>query len=100
MALHLTRTAAAAVRRGHPWVYAGGIARAPKGLSTGAPVELAGDDGLVGRGLWDAASPIAVRVFDTGRGPALDTAALAARIAGAIARRDGRFGDDTTAYRL
>lgn len=101
MALRITRTAAAAVRRGHPWVFREGVARPPKGLATGAAVELSDEEGgSLGRGLWDAASPIAVRVFDHARGPALDAGALAARVIAAIARRDGRFDAETTAYRL
>jgi 23S rRNA (cytosine1962-C5)-methyltransferase len=101
MQLRLTRTAAAAVRRGHPWVYREGLARPPERLDTGASVELADDAGaFLARGLYDAASPIAVRVFDHAPGPALDAAALGARVLRAVARRDGRFGEDTTAYRL
>lgn len=101
MALRITRTAAAAVRRGHPWVFREGVARPPKGLATGAAVELLDEEGgSLGRGLWDAASPIAVRVFDHAPGPALDAGALGARVIAAIARRDGRFDAETTAYRL
>ena len=101
MALRITRTAAAAVRRGHPWVYREGVARPPKGLATGAAVELSDEEGgSLGRGLWDAGSPIAVRVFDQARGPALDAGVLAARVVAATARRDGRFDAETTAYRL
>jgi 23S rRNA (cytosine1962-C5)-methyltransferase len=102
MALELTRPAAQAVRRGHPWVYREGITRPPRDLPSGASVELSGGEGeVLGRGLWDAASPIAVRVFDRGRAQKpLATADLAARALAAIARRDGRFGPDTTAYRL
>lgn len=101
MALRITRTAAAAVRRGHPWVYREGILRPPKGLASGAAVELLDEEGgFLARGLWDAASPIAVRVIDRDRGPALDAAALGARVVRAIERRDGRFDEQTTAYRL
>ena len=116
MALDLVRTAALAVKRGHPWVYREGILRPPRGLDSGATVELADEEGVaLGRGLWDAASPIAVRVFerDTGSGATarhqgqgrapltpLTGAALGARVLTAVARRDGRFDAETTAYRL
>lgn len=101
MALRITRAAAAAVRRGHPWVYREGVARPPKALASGASVELHDEEGaFLARGLWDAASPIAVRVFETTRGPSLDAGALASKIIASIARRDGRFDDATTAYRL
>jgi 23S rRNA (cytosine1962-C5)-methyltransferase len=101
MALRLLRTAAAAVKRGHPWVYREGVERPPKQLASGASVDLLDEDGaFLARGLWDASSPIAVRVFDRVRGAALAAPALSAAILRAIALRDGRFGDDTTAYRL
>jgi 23S rRNA (cytosine1962-C5)-methyltransferase len=113
MALELVRTAALAVRRGHPWVYREGLAQPPRGLRSGAIVELADMEGaFLGRGLWDAASPIAVRVFDHGSvgappasrrsaaGTALPSLDLGARAVAAVERRDGRFDADTTAYRL
>ncbi len=101
--LLLTRPAALAVHRGHPWVFREGLARPPRALPSGSAVELAGDDGqVIARGLFDPGSPIAVRVFDRApqKGQRLDGAALAARLERAIAARDGRFGEETTAYRL
>lgn len=101
MALRITRAAAAAVHRGHPWVYREGVARPPKSLASGTSIELLDEQGtFVGRGLWDAGSPIAVRVFDRARGPELDARVLASKLIAAIARRDGRFDAETTAYRL
>jgi 23S rRNA (cytosine1962-C5)-methyltransferase len=117
MALELVRAAALAVRRGHPWVYREGLvpggamsrgagrgparsAAPPPSLATGDTVEVAEAGEVLGRGLWDAASPIAVRVFDRRAGGPLDAKALAAIVARAIARRDGRFDADTTALRL
>jgi 23S rRNA (cytosine1962-C5)-methyltransferase len=103
MPIQLARAAAVAVRRGHPWVYREGILRPPPGLATGAAVEVAGEAGeILGRGLWDGASPIAVRVFGGARGEALDAAGIASRIERAMAWRDAWFGGDgqTTAYRL
>ena len=103
MALRIARTAAAAVRRGHPWVFREGVLQ-PRGglaLASGAAVELLDEEGeILGRGLWDAGSPIAVRVFERTRGPALDAAALGAIVRRAVERRDGRFDEGTTAYRL
>lgn len=108
MRLKLKKTAAAAVHRGHPWVFREGLARRPDdhALASGAAVELTDDEGaLVARGLYDEGSPIAVRVFD--RAPRagsfarpLDDRALASRIEQAIARRDALFDDGTSAYRL
>ena len=101
MTLKLVRTAALAVKRGHPWVYREGLARPPRGLTSGTTVELADEEGgHLGRGLWDADSPIAVRVFARSSGSALDATALGALAIAAIARRDGCFDEETTAYRL
>jgi 23S rRNA (cytosine1962-C5)-methyltransferase len=101
MILRLPLAAALAVRRGHPWVFRDALARPPVGLPSGATVELGDPQGaFLGRGLWDAASPIAVRVFDRARGPELSAGVLGARAVSAIARRDGRFDEETTAYRL
>ncbi|WP_437307503.1 class I SAM-dependent rRNA methyltransferase [Sorangium sp. So ce388] len=118
MRVHLTTTAAAAVRRGHPWVYRDGIpgggnaaqrgerrrgepARAAAAAS-GDVVELSAEGAtFLGRGLWDAESAIAVRVFQRTQAPQLDERALAERLERAFALRDGWFaGRDTTAYRL
>ncbi|MDI3286017.1 class I SAM-dependent rRNA methyltransferase [Polyangium sp. 15x6] len=96
--LRLTRSAAASVRRGHPWVYREGLARPPK-LDSGTPVALASEEGQpLGVGLWDAESPIAVRVF--GQSGRLDERALVERIERAFARREAFVGPDTDAYRL
>lgn len=101
MALKITRTAALAVRRGHPWVYREGIVKPPKGLATGTSVELVDEEGgFLGLGLWDAELPIAVRIFERTTSRPLDGAALGMLVVQAIAKRDGRFGDATTAYRL
>jgi 23S rRNA (cytosine1962-C5)-methyltransferase len=101
MALRISRAAAAAVRRGHPWVFRDGVLRPPKALASGSSVEVADEQGeILARGLWDADSPIAVRVFDRARGASIEAGTLAGAIVRAIARRDGRFDDATTAYRL
>lgn len=101
--IQLTRTAAAAVRRGHPWVYRDGIIRPPSSIESGAVVDLADEARqFVGRGLWDAASPIAARVFERSPKQQLDEGAILARVEQALRRRDAWFGEGegTTAYRL
>lgn len=107
MPIQLSRASAAAVRRGHPWVYLDGLARAPaaaaRGLSTGAAVELTDDAGaFLGRGLWDAESPICVRVFERAADRPLNAESILNRIERALKVRDILFGEDveTTAYRL
>ncbi len=100
MRLVVEQRAAAAVRRGHPWVYRQGLARpGAKPPRTGDVVELVDTSGeALGAGLYDDRSPIAVRVYT--RGGRLDAAALASGIERAIAARDALFTPDTTALRL
>src|SRR5436190_936117 len=100
-ALALTAASAAAVRRGHPWVYRDGLVRPPR-LASGTVVALRDERGrFAARGLWDASSPIAVRVFEREPDRPLDEAALFERIMRAFRRRDEMFvANDTTAYRL
>lgn len=92
-----------AVLRGHPWVYREGIARSAQGLRSGDWVGLQGTEKhALGFGLWDAESPIAVRVFSRAEQPQPDADFLARQIGSAISKRDGQFDQNgpTTAYRL
>ncbi len=99
----LTVSAAATVRRGHPWVYRQGVARAPVGLSTGDVVDIVDEAGShLGAGLWDAISPIAARVYEHDRAVRVDVASIARRFDRALELRDALFpaGSGTTAFRL
>ncbi len=100
--LILTMAAADSVRHGHPWVWNNGVARAPAALETGAEVTLVSTKGdRVGRGVFEAESPIAVRVWSTDPESPLDEAHLSAKLARAMSLRAELFpGDDTNAYRL
>ncbi len=101
--LTLLRHAGHAVRRGHPWLYREAIAgRAPV---RGGPVRLLDESrAVLGHGVFDPASALAVRVWTVGAGSSPVTPALLAeRIAAAIARRRHLFGEGehaTTAFRL
>ncbi len=97
----LRRAGADAVRHGHPWVWRGALARgADDAGPVGAEVQLVDEKGeALGRGIWDPGSPIAVRVWTTGRAP-IDDASIEGRVARALALRAWTFDDSTTAYRL
>lgn len=86
------------MRRGHPWIYASAIARAPAGPP--GVVRIVAEDGeVLGCGVHDPSSPIALRVWS--RGATLDAAVFEERLARAMAIRDALFSDGTTnAYRL
>ncbi len=99
--LTLSRSAAEAVGRGHPWVYREGLVRPKAGLVAGEEVQLATTEGApLGRGLVDPESAIAVRVWTAGIEP-IDRALFAARIASAFTLRARLVASpETNAYRL
>jgi 23S rRNA (cytosine1962-C5)-methyltransferase len=95
----VTRVAVDSARRGHPWIYASSVASAPEAAT--AIVRVVTTEGeIVGGGVHDAASPIAVRMWTVGE-RRLDAALFRERLARAIAVRHALFADGTTtAYRL
>ena len=99
----LKKDLARSIRRGHPWIYRDALAAADS-LKNGDPVEVRTRDGRpLARGFWDARSPIAVRVLESG-GPGhrfADTDTLVAeRIQAALDRRLARLDlSQTNAFR-
>lgn len=93
------RRASEPVRRGHPWVFREAIVRVKGAASTGDCVALADEAGTaLGFGVYDAGSPLAVRVW--GDEPVDDTL-LATRLESALALRRSLFADGkTSAHRL
>ena len=72
------------------------------GATTGDAVAIQDPAGHpIGQGIWDAASPIAVRIYARSNDRPLDARVLVTSVTRAFARRD-RWKDDreTTAYRL
>jgi 23S rRNA (cytosine1962-C5)-methyltransferase len=102
MRIVVASRAAAAVRRGHPWIYLDAVVRPPRGLASGDVVDAYDEAGVfLGRGLWEAGSPIAVRVHERDAEARLDAASMVRRVEAALVVRDRLFaGGDTTAYRL
>ena len=98
----LSRLAADAVRRGHPWVYAQGLRGSPRAGEPPRIATLRGEDGArLGVGVLDPGSPIAVRVWALGERARLDAAVFEERLARALAIRAALFpGEATTAYRI
>jgi len=99
LVLTLHRRAHDPVRRGHPWVFREAILRAQGEATTGAAATLVDDTGrTLGYGVYDASSPLAVRVW----GPTpVDEALVASRLRAAFDLRRALFRDGrTTAYRL
>ncbi|NUO47771.1 MAG: class I SAM-dependent rRNA methyltransferase [Polyangiaceae bacterium] len=94
MRLVVEERAAAAVRRGHPWVFREALGRG-KTPKTGDAVDLVDAKGeALGVGLYDEKSPIAVRVY--GRAGRLDGASIASGVERAVAIRDRMYDPGTT----
>ncbi len=76
------------IRAGHPWVYREALGPRPLVVEPGTTIDLVDADGeLVGRGLYDADSAIAVRVFTRTANAAIDDELIAARVRAAVALR-------------
>ncbi|HZS40134.1 MAG TPA: class I SAM-dependent rRNA methyltransferase [Polyangia bacterium] len=94
--VRLRKELAAHVRSGHPWLYADAL-DAPRGLETGAAVDVLGRDGkFLARGLYDARSPIAVRIYTLDARQPLDGALVRARVESALRARRGAFDASST----
>ena len=98
----LTPSAAARVRRRHPWVFEDGITRVSHGGAAGDVAVLYDPKNkFLGAGLFDPSSPIRVRVFQFGKGTPPGPELFADRLAAAAALRAPIIADpQTTGYRL
>lgn len=86
--VRLTGDVAQRVRLGHPWVYREALGPRPMAPEPGTPIDLVDPDGeFVARGLYDADSAIAVRVFVRNPDVAIDGRLIAERVRAAIALR-------------
>ena len=99
--LRITAAAETIVRGGHPWVFADSIQEINR---TGTTGELAvifdRKDKFLAVGLFDAGSPIRVRILHAGKPQTIDTAWWQARLEQALARRHNLFDAQTNGYRL
>ncbi len=98
--LRLRKELERSLRAGHPWVYADALEPA-RGVATGEVVEVLARDGrFLARGLYDAKSPIAVRVATLDPNQALDEKFIRARVDSALRARRGAFdARETDAFR-
>ena len=100
--LRLSAPAERALRGGHPWIYADSIREQNREGATGELAVIYSRDGdrFLGAGFYDAASPLRVRILQTGKPAAIDTAWWRARLDAALERRRSLFGPDTTGWRV
>ncbi len=99
-AVVVNRHGVEAVRRGHPWIFRSAVL---EGADREAQiVAIASERGeIIGRGIYDPDSPIALRIWSVGADAKLDASVFADRLDRAIGLRRALFIDGTTtAYRL
>ena len=99
--LRITAAAESIVRSGHPWLFADSIHEANRAGQTG---ELAviydRKDKFLAVGLYDADSPIRVRILHAGKPQTIDSIWWKAHLEKTLARRRDLFNAQTTGYRL
>lgn len=101
LALRVTSMAQHALRAGHPWVFDRSIVSAAAGGSTGDLAVIFDDHRrFMAIGLYDAASPLRVRVLQHGEPATIDGAWFAARLAAASRIRRSLPSQGTTGYRV
>ncbi|MFN8422888.1 MAG: class I SAM-dependent methyltransferase [Anaerolineae bacterium] len=83
----LVRDVRAHISEGHPWLWADSL-QLRTDIATGTTVDVVSPDGqFLGRGLWDARSPLAVRLWTRTAGAMIDSALVHSRVETACARR-------------
>jgi 23S rRNA (cytosine1962-C5)-methyltransferase len=91
------------VRRGHPWIWRDAVARGLDGVGVGEDVRVVSsgpDAAVLGCGIADPASPIAVRMWTRHRSP-LDADGWRARVEGAAKVRERLVArEGTNAFRV
>src|SRR4051794_38735520 len=76
------------IRAGHPWVYREALGPRALAAEPGTSIDIVGEEGeFVGRGLYDADSVIALRVFVRSPDLAIDGELVKVRVRAAIALR-------------
>jgi len=98
--LRVTAAAETIVRGGHPWVFASSVRAQNRDGQTGELAVLFDrKDQFLAVGLFDADSPIRVRILHAGKPQAIDTPFWEQRALDAFRRREGLFDSGTDGYR-
>ncbi|HOG08271.1 MAG: class I SAM-dependent rRNA methyltransferase [Syntrophales bacterium] len=89
------------LRRGHPWLFSGALARIPEGLDPGEVVTVASASGdALALGFYNPQTDIAVRILTRDCRAGIDAAFWRERLQVALALRRRVVPADTTGYRL
>lgn len=87
-------------RRGHPWIYSDSISKTNREGRTGEIAFLYDHhDRFLGLGLYDAHSPIRIRMLHTGKPVQINEEWWAARLEVSLSKRAGLFQPTTNAWR-
>ena len=91
-----------AVRRGHPWIFRSAMGQLSALKGGPQVVSIASErEEIIGCGVYDPVSPIAIRVWGVGSEARLEASVFSERLSRAIALRTELFASgETTAYRL
>ena len=102
IAVRVRRKAVAAVRQGHPWLFADSVERCSRDGAPGDTAVLFDPDGkLLGAGLFDPLSPVRVRILAHGAGePPVGPELFRKLVREAAERRAGKIPPGTTAWRV
>jgi 23S rRNA (cytosine1962-C5)-methyltransferase len=99
--LRISPAAESILRAGHPWLFADSIREQNRDGRTGElAVVYDRKDQFLAIGLFDADSPIRVRVLHAGKPQTIDSAWWSDRLQQTIRRRDGLFDKETNGFRL
>ena len=98
--LRVSMAAESSIRKGHPWLFADSIRDQNRPGKTGETAVIYDrQNKFLALGLFDADSPIRVRLLIAGKPQDLNSAWWQRRLSDALQRREGLFDDQTTAYR-
>lgn len=102
IAIKLTPKAETILKKGHPWIYSDSIAKVPEDAQTGdvAVIFAQKDNKLIGVGLYDADSPIRIKILAANKPLQLDYAFFESTISNAFQKRLPFIHYATNAYRL
>lgn len=102
LAVRVTKDAGRQIRGGHPWVFDSSVVSvSPEGETGDLAVVFDEKRKFMAIGLFDADSPIRIRILHHGRPRTIDGEFWKERLAAAVARRGDLVGsDETTAYRV
>lgn len=102
IAVKLQSKSEAILKKGHPWIFSESIAKAPEEAQTGdvAVIFSQRDNKVIGVGLYDAESPIRIKILQANKALQVNSEFFDLRIQNALTKRKEHIHARTNAYRL